>query len=425
MADKIRILIVDDLPETRENVRKLLQFEPDVEVVAQAGDGIQAVQLAEKHEPDVVLMDINMPGQDGISASQQITRSVPSAQIIIMSVQSEADYLRRAMLAGARDFLMKPFSGDELMAAIRRVYETRPAFAPMSSQAGGAGTTAVGETAPQIEGHILTVYSPKGGCGCTTIAINLAVALAQRGHKTALVDASLQFGDVAVTLNLRPTTTIVDLIDRISELDADLISSVMLEHNSGLKVLLAPARPEMADLVTAEHMESLLQRLGQLFDYVIVDTPSGLNDVTLSTLDVADKIILVTQQSLSSLTNTRRFFDLMDELHYDIDKTMLVVNRSSDKLGISVKDVSHALKRSVVVAIQADDVTVIGAADRAQPLVSASRGKKDVFRTSFTKLTASVEEAFGDSIDESMAASSNGTVGQPKKKGFFARLFNR
>ncbi|MCA9979608.1 MAG: response regulator [Anaerolineales bacterium] len=424
MADKIRILIVDDLPETRENVRKLLQFEPDVEVVAQAGDGNQAVQLAEKHEPDVVLMDINMPGQDGISASQQITRAVPSAQIIIMSVQSEADYLRRAMLAGARDFLMKPFSGDELMAAIRRVYETRPAIVPMMSQAAGASGTAVAGAEDAIDGHILTVYSPKGGCGCTTIAINLAVALAQRGHKTALVDASLQFGDVAVTLNLRPTTTIVDLIDRISELDADLISSVMLEHSSGLKVLLAPARPEMADLVTAEHMETLLRRLGQLFDYVIVDTPSGLNDVTLSALDVADRIVLVTQQSLSSLTNTRRFFDLMDELHYDINKTMLVVNRASDKLGISVKDVADALKRNVVVAIQANDVVVIGAADRAQPLVSASRGKRDIFRTSFSKLTSSVEESFGEkSKDETI--SSNGSVGTGKKKGFFARLFSR
>jgi pilus assembly protein CpaE len=423
MADKIRILIVDDLPETRENVRKLLQFEPDVEVVAQAGDGNQAVQLAEKHEPDVVLMDINMPGQDGISASQQITRAVPSAQIIIMSVQSEADYLRRAMLAGARDFLMKPFSGDELMAAIRRVYETRPAIAPFMVTGDGTAGTA-GGGADVVDGHVLTVYSPKGGSGCTTIAINLAVNLAMKGHNTALVDASLQFGDVGVTLNLRPTTTIVDLIDRITELDADLISSVMLEHDSGLKVLLAPARPEMADLITADHMEVLLQRLARLFDYVIVDTPSGLNDVTLSTLDVADRIILVTQQSLSSLTNTRRFFDLMDELHYDINKTMLVVNRASDKLGISVKDVADALKRSVIVAIQANDVAVIGAADRAQPLVSTSRGKKDAFKTSFSKLTTAIEDIFGDDASDNVVAS-NGSVATKQKKGFFARLFGR
>lgn len=126
MSEKIRVLIVDDLPETRENVRKLLQFESDIEVIAQAGTGDQAVELAKQHKPDIILMDINMPGLDGISASQAITQSVPSAQIIIMSVQSEADYLRRAMLAGARDFLMKPFSGDELVSAVRRVYQMRP-----------------------------------------------------------------------------------------------------------------------------------------------------------------------------------------------------------------------------------------------------------------------------------------------------------
>jgi pilus assembly protein CpaE len=110
MTDKIRVLIVDDLRETRENVRKLLQFEPDLDVVDQAENGEEAVDKAQKYRPDIILMDINMPGVDGIGASQTITKAVPESQIIIMSVQSEADYLRRAMLAGARDFLMKPFS---------------------------------------------------------------------------------------------------------------------------------------------------------------------------------------------------------------------------------------------------------------------------------------------------------------------------
>ncbi|NIT59588.1 MAG: response regulator, partial [Aliifodinibius sp.] len=135
MTEKIRVLIVDDLRETRENVRKLLQFEPDLEVVDQAESGEEAVVKAKKYRPDIILMDINMPGVDGIGASQSISKAVPESQIIIMSVQSEADYLRRAMLAGARDFLMKPFSGDELVTAIRRVYETRPvvAVAPVST----------------------------------------------------------------------------------------------------------------------------------------------------------------------------------------------------------------------------------------------------------------------------------------------------
>ncbi|WP_420630221.1 ATP-binding protein [Candidatus Leptofilum sp.] len=126
MSGNIRVIIVDDLPETRENVRKLLQFESDIEVIGQAGTGEEAVQMAKEHQPDIILMDINMPGIDGIGASQQITESVPTVQIIIMSVQSDPNYLRRAMMAGARDFLTKPFGGDEVVAAIRRVHDKRP-----------------------------------------------------------------------------------------------------------------------------------------------------------------------------------------------------------------------------------------------------------------------------------------------------------
>ena len=126
MTEKISVLIVDDIPETRENVRKLLQFESDLNVIGHAATGGEAIRMVEEQKPDVVLMDINMPDSDGIAASQTITKNVPGTQIIIMSVQSEADYLRRAMLAGARDFLMKPFSGDELVEAVRRIHETRP-----------------------------------------------------------------------------------------------------------------------------------------------------------------------------------------------------------------------------------------------------------------------------------------------------------
>ncbi len=127
MSDKIRILIVDDIHETRESVRKLLQFETDLEVIGHAGSGSEAITMAKAERPDVVLMDINMPDSDGIATSHVITTTLPDTQVIIMSVQSEADYLRRAMHAGARDFLMKPFSGDELVTAVRRVHESRPA----------------------------------------------------------------------------------------------------------------------------------------------------------------------------------------------------------------------------------------------------------------------------------------------------------
>jgi pilus assembly protein CpaE len=370
MGDKIRVLIVDDLRETRENVRKLLQFESDLEVVDQASNGEEAVQKARQYRPDVILMDINMPGVDGIGASQTIAKAVPESQIIIMSVQSEADYLRRAMLAGARDFLMKPFSGDELVMAIRRVHETRPALAAaaFSNQQNVRQNERQSEVKVR-EGKIIAVFSPKGGSGCTTVAVNLGVSLAESGNSTILVDGSLQFGDVAVMLDLKSSSTIIDLVDRITELEYDLVSSVVTSHGSGLKILLAPPRPEMAELVTEGHIKKLLQTLRQMYDYIIIDTTSSLNDVSLAMLDVADRIVLVTQQNLPSLKNVSRFYDLCQELDYPIDKIMLVVNHGSNKLNISVKDIVDSLKRQIVSVIPEDEAAY-AAADQGKPLVS-------------------------------------------------------
>src|SRR5512143_1553489 len=218
--DKIRVLIVDDIPETRENVRKLLAFEADVEVVGVAATGREAVQLARDLQPNIVMMDINMPDMDGITAGEMITRDVPIAQVIMMSVQSEADYLRRSMLAGARDFLTKPFTSEDLVSTIRRVHrmgQTRAATLAATAlpaaqpQTGKGGSTTAAR--PGKEGGVIVVFGPKGGIGTTLLAVNLAVALHQRPdtNRTILVDASLQFGDIGVFLNLPPNRNITDL----------------------------------------------------------------------------------------------------------------------------------------------------------------------------------------------------------------------
>jgi len=188
---KIRVLIVDDIPETRENLRKLLFFEADIEVVGAATSGEEGITMSGEMKPDIVLMDINMPGIDGITASEAITQQVPFTQIIMMSVQGEADYLRRSMLAGAREFLIKPFSSDELISSIRRVYElgasrrqAMPSSAPPSPR--------IEDRPPEELGKIIAVFSPKGGVGCSTLAINLAIALHRaEGKPVALVDGSL------------------------------------------------------------------------------------------------------------------------------------------------------------------------------------------------------------------------------------------
>src|SRR5918992_18504 len=173
---RIRIIIVDDIPETREHLTKLLGFESDIEVVGTAASGAEALDVAARLAPDVVLMDINMPGMDGIATTEQLSSRVPTAAIVMMSVQGEADYLRRSMLAGAREFLVKPFSSDELSASIRQVYQReRDKIGRMVAPVAAAGTGRI-DPAAREPGRIVTVFSPKGGVGRTTLAVNMAVA---------------------------------------------------------------------------------------------------------------------------------------------------------------------------------------------------------------------------------------------------------
>src|SRR5918996_2369649 len=178
MADQIRVLIVDDIPETRDHLSKLLGFEGDIDVVGAAASGQEALRLATSLTPDVVLMDINMPDMDGIATTEEMARAVPTASVIMMSVQGEADYLRRSMLAGAREFLVKPFSSDELTASIRQVFVrerekmSRRSASPAPSATGSNGST----EASDHDGRVVAVFSPKGGVGRTTVAVNLAIA---------------------------------------------------------------------------------------------------------------------------------------------------------------------------------------------------------------------------------------------------------
>src|SRR3990172_4826288 len=225
-GDKIRVLIVDDVSETRENVRKLLQFESDVDVVGVASTGKEAIQLSQDLNPDVVLMDINMPDMDGIAATEAIRSKQPVVQVVILSVQGDQNYMRRAMLAGARDFLTKPPMGDELISAIRRAGEMSHQERAKGTQGrlgavqGMPGSPAMmSGAAPLTKGKIVTVYSPKGGTGCTTIAVNLAIALNNEATRVVVVDANLQFGDVAVFVNEQGKNTILDLAPRVDELE--------------------------------------------------------------------------------------------------------------------------------------------------------------------------------------------------------------
>jgi len=372
-GDKIRVLIVDDVAETRENIRKLLQFEADLEVVSAARTGREAIQLAQETNPDVVLMDINMPDMDGIAATEAIRSKMPFVQVVILSVQGDQNYMRRAMLVGARDFLTKPPMPDELITAIRgagkvareeRVKTTQALAAP----SGGGGQVHL--PSMNAQGKIVMVYSPKGGAGTTTLAVNLAIALHNDETRTALVDANLQFGDVAVFLNEQGKNSVLDLAPRADELDPEVVEDVMIKHAaSGLHVLAAPSRPENAEKVNADEFTRVLKYLRQIYAYVVVDTSSYLTDITLSVLDAADVVVLVTTQDIPSIKNGRLFLDLMMTLSIPVDKIAFIMNRYDKRIAITPEKVGENLKQEVLAVIPLDERTVIPAVNRGVPFM--------------------------------------------------------
>ena len=374
-TQKISLLIVDDIPETRENLRKLLYFENDIEIVGIASNGREAVEAARKLQPNIVLMDINMPDMDGIAASEQISRAAPMCAIIMMSVQSEADYLRRSMLAGAMDFLTKPFTSEELVSSIHRVYEmgaSRRAAAPPPTEAGmgkPTGTQAPGRR-PESGGKILLVYSPKGGTGCSSVATNLAIALQQAtSKKVALVDISLQFGDVGVLLNLQTTRTLADATAKVDVLDAEMLSALMSPHPSGVQALIAPPSPEMAETIDADDIKAILTLARKTFDYILVDTWSFLDDIVLNTMDIADRILIVMVPEIPSIKSTKLFLEVADALKFPPQQIDLILNKALARDNIRGEQIAKSMHHAVQVELEFEPRGMRQATNQGLPLI--------------------------------------------------------
>ena len=298
-----------------------------------------------------------------------------------MSVQDDVQLFRQAMLAGAREFLTKPFSGQELIQSIRRVYEhsDRPEV--------GRPSAAVSVAAPAIpikNGRIVSVFSPKGGVGRTTMAVNLALALRRSTDATvAVVDGSLQFGDVGILLGLQPNKTIVDLLPHVSTLEAEIFDDLLLRHESGVRVLLAPARPEMAELITPEIFKRILTKLKEAYDYVVVDTFPSFHEMMLSTLDVSDQVLVLFQSEMPSIKNTRNLLDVTRALGYPKEKMLLVMNRADGAGGIKPGDVEKTLGQSIGAYVPSDYRLVTSSLNVGVPFVVAhpdSKVSQSIFR---------------------------------------------
>lgn len=414
MAEKIRVMIVDDVAETRENIRKLLQFESDVEVVGVARTGKEAIERAGELKPDVILMDINMPDMDGISATEAIRRKLSWAQIVILSVQGDPNYMRRAMLAGARDFLTKPPTIDELISAVRRagvmaLDEKSKSASILQPKLPGSGPLGGGYAA--TTGKIITIYSPKGGTGRTTLAANLAVTLQNDETQVAVVDANLQFGDVTIFFNVQSQNHIGVLTPRVADLDPKVVEDVIITHtDSRVKILAAPPKPGEAEDVSGEQFTKLLQYMRRMYAYIIVDTTSSLNEITLAALDMSDLIVLITTQDIPSIANSRLFLDLAPALGIPKENIVFVMNKYDKRINITPERIGESFKKEISSVIPLDSSSAIPAMNRGVPFMMDGKAKSQPAGRAILALAEAIRQRITQLDEQAIESSGIGRL---------------
>lgn len=369
----IRVLIVDDITDTRENIKRMLQFDPMIEVVGMARSGREAIELSNQVKPDVIIMDINMPDMDGITATETIRRKLPYIQIVILSVQNDPNYMRRAMQAGVRDFLTKPPAIEDLTAAVRRAGKMALDEKSQVASTNGTPTQAANRRG---SGKIISVYSPKGGSGCTTIATNLAIALNSEESPTVLLEANLLYGDVTVLLNEQPKNSVYDLTPRVEDLDAEVVHNVAVKHSaSGLHILPAPPKSEWAPEISAEQFSKLLEFLRDVYAYIVVDTNPYLTDVVQAALEISDTIILVTTQDIPSIKNCGSFLSLSDASGIKRNRILFIMNRYDKRNNVSPERVGETLRQPILLSIPSDEKVVNYSITRGIPFILENKNQ--------------------------------------------------
>jgi pilus assembly protein CpaE len=247
---------------------------------------------------------------------------------------------------------------------------------PVMAGGGAAGAASSSDDDGGHDGQVVAIFSPKGGVGRTTVAVNLAVAAAtELGRQVVLMDGSFQFGDVGVLLNLNPKNkSIADLVPELEAGDPELsLDTFVINHSAGIKVLLAPPSPEMAELITPAGVKRVLEALRRQNDLVIVDCTSWFNETTLSILDSADVVLTMLSLEITSIKNMRLFLEVADQLGYESDKVKLVLNRADSSLGIRVADVESSIGRKVDHTIVSDGRSVVYALNRGVPFFLSNR----------------------------------------------------
>jgi pilus assembly protein CpaE len=351
-STQIRLLLVEDVPQVAQYVRGLLNAQSSIKLVEVLSDGSKAVAQVAQLRPDVVLVDALLQGRvRGLQLVEQLADANPGLSIIVLTVPQHP--VNPDPGKGIHAVLAMPFSGFDLITRIGEVHKQAQARSSVGSS------------------RVLTVFAPKGGVGTTTVAFNLAVAIGQGGRRTVLVDGSLQFGDLRALLKVPgDAPSILDLpTDRIT--DGDL-ADVLWRDPSGIDILLAPPRIEMAEMVTIRDVDKVLSILRRVYEVVVIDTASYLTDVTLAFLDQADLVIEVVTFDVTTIRNTLAMAATFKAIGYPPTKVQYLVNRADSSGGIAVEDLARAIGRIPEHTIVSDGQLVVRSNNEGVPFVLAA-----------------------------------------------------
>ncbi len=347
----IRLLVAEDVPQVSQHVRNLLSIQSQVKLLEVFTDGSKVVEATRQLRPDVVMVDLLLQGKvKGPQLIEKLRDSGLDVPVVVLTVPQHP--LARDPSRGIDAVLTLPFSGFELVNTLAHVMTDR------QSRAAGAC-------------RVVSVFSPKGGVGKTTISFNLAVSLSQLGVATALIDGSLQYGDLRALLKVPDDVpSILDLpTDRVQESD---LRDVMWRDPAGVDILLAPPRVEMAEMVTARDVEKTISILRRLYQAVVIDTPVTLSEVTLAFLDACDVILSIVTYDSTTIHNTVSVGEVFASIGYTAEKVHYLVNRADSSGGMSRDELARALGRRPDFEVVSDGRLVVQANNEGMPFVVAS-----------------------------------------------------
>ncbi len=365
----VRILVVDADPTVQRALSNALT-QAGYQPIA-LGDGTEALRVARTDRPALVLIAANLPGIDGFTIVSRLRmEDGPSTHtpVILLLAENEAEHRGKALRSGADDYLIKPFHPAELMARMRSLLSR---YAPADSAPIPAHrATAAATSRRRDPARVILFYGAKGGVGTTTIAINTAIALhKEMGKRVCLIDANLQFGDHRVFMDLGlDKMSVVDLATSPG-FDMDLIRQILIKHESGVDLLLAPPSPETAELVTSDHLPEIINMMTNEFDYIVLDVDKRLDEVNLRIMDAVQTIYVVMTADLPCLKNVRLVLETIGHLGYSDEKVKLILNRSNAFTGINVKNAESALKRRIDYQIVNEYRAAIGALNSGAPFM--------------------------------------------------------